>query len=230
MLELYWGSGSPFAWRVMLALEIKKIPYASRLIEFSKKQHRTPEFLAMNPRGKVPVIRDGDFVLSESLAILAYLDRKVPEPPLFGRTAAETGRVWRSVSETISYLEPAADDIVDPIFSGKAVEAAEAITAALPHLHEELQRIEEQLDRSPWLAGDAISAADLVAYPAIETLLRAAGKDAARALDLRLLPLEQHYRRLADWRGRIAALPGYERTYPPHWRAALRPAQTDSVS
>jgi glutathione S-transferase len=144
----------------------------------------------------------------------------MPEPPLFGRTAVETGRVWRSISEAISYLEPAADGIVDPIFSGKAAEAAEAIIAARPHLHEELQRIEEQLDRSPWLAGDVISAAVLVAYPTIETLLRAAGKDAAKPLDLRLLPLEQHYRRIADWRGRIATLPGYERTYPPHWRAA----------
>jgi glutathione S-transferase len=220
MLELYWGSGSPFAWRVMLALEIKKIPYTPHLIEFSKKQHRAPEFLALNPRGKVPLIKDGDFVLSESLAILAYLDRKVPEPPLFGRIPEETGLVWRSVSETISYLEPAADRIVDPIFSGKAVEEADEISAALPPLHDELRRIEDQLNRSSWLAGDAITAADIVAYPAVETLMRAAGKDAAKALNLGLLPLERHYPRIADWRGRIAALPGYERTYPPHWRAA----------
>jgi glutathione S-transferase len=50
--------------------------------------------------------------------------------------------------------------------------------------------------------------------------MRAAGKDAAKALNMGLLPLERHYPRIADWRGRIAALPGYERTYPPHWRAA----------
>jgi glutathione S-transferase len=220
MLELYWGSGSPFAWRVMLALEIKKIPYAPHRLEFSKKQHKAPEFLALNPRGKVPVIRDGDFVLSESLAILAYLDRKVPEPPLFGRTAAETGQVWRSVSETINYLEPAADRIVDPVFSGKTAEEAEEIKVALPHLHDELRRVEAQLNRSSWLAGDAISAADLVAYPAIETLMRAAGKDAVRAFNLGLLPLERNHPAIAAWRGRITALPGYDRTYPPHWRTA----------
>ena len=114
MLEIYWGSGSPFAWRVLLALEIKRIPYASKLIEFSKQQHKAPEFLALNPRGKVPTIRDGDFVLWESLAILAYLDRKVPEPPLFGRTPEDTGRVWRAISEVVSYLEPPGYQIAGP--------------------------------------------------------------------------------------------------------------------
>src|SRR4051812_19147162 len=92
-LQIYWGSGSPYAWRVLLAAELKRIPYESKLLEFSKGDLKTPEFLALNPRGKVPVIRDGDFVLAESMAIMAYLDRKQPEPPLFGRTAEETGRI-----------------------------------------------------------------------------------------------------------------------------------------
>ena len=73
-LEVYWGSGSPYAWRVLLALEIKRTPYVSRLIEFSKKQHKAPEFLALNPNGLVPVIVDGGFVLWESHAILRYLN------------------------------------------------------------------------------------------------------------------------------------------------------------
>ena len=223
MLELYWGSGSPYAWRVMLALEIKQIPYTSHLIEFSKKQHKEPAFLALNPRGKVPVIKDGDFALSESLAILAYLDRKVSEPPLFGRTAQETGRIWRSISETTNYLEEPSIAVVGPLFFNKSAEKADEIRAALPPLHDELKLMETALSRSRWLAGDAISAADIVAHPAIESLLRAAGKDAAKAFDLNLLPLERHYQSIAAWRERIRALPGYERTYPPHWRTAPQP-------
>jgi glutathione S-transferase len=223
MLEIYWGSGSPFAWRALLALEIKKIPYTSHLLEFSKKQHKTPEFLALNPRGKVPLIKDGDFTLSESLAILAYLDRKVPEPPLFGRTATETGVIWRSISETISYLEPLAIRIVGPLFFNKSAEKAEDINAAIAPLHDELKTMERSLSRARWLAGEAISAADIVAHPVIENLLRAAGKDAAKGFDLALLPLERHYPAIAAWRERIRALPGYDRTYPPHWRAAQQP-------
>src|SRR5262247_22931 len=90
-IELYWGSGSPFAWRVMLTLEVKKLPYESKLLEFSKGEHKTPAYLKLNPRGKVPTLKDADYVLSESLAIMSYLDRKYPEPQLFGKTAEETG-------------------------------------------------------------------------------------------------------------------------------------------
>ena len=150
-MEIYWGSGSPFAWRVLLALEVKKIPYTSRLIVFSKGQHKTPEFLALNPRGKVPTIRDGDFVLWESLAILAYLDRKVPEPPLFGRTPEDTGRVWKAISEVVSYLEPPGYQIAGPIFFDKAEENAEKIRAAIDPWHAELKLMEGTLSRSPWL-------------------------------------------------------------------------------
>ena len=85
-IELYWGSGSPFAWRVMLTLEVKKLAYESKLLEFSKGEHKTPAYLRLNPRGKVPTLKDGDFAVYESIAIMAYLDRKYPEPPLFGKT------------------------------------------------------------------------------------------------------------------------------------------------
>ena len=220
MLDVYWGSGSPFAWRVLLALEIKGLPYRSNLIEFSKRQHKTPEFLALNPRGKVPVIRDGSFVLSESLAILAYLDRKSPEPPLFGLSAEEAGRIWHSISETISYLEPTGYKIVAPIFFDRTEESAEDIRAAVQPLRAELAGMERKLDHAAWLGGDRISAADVVAHPVIEMILRAAAKESAKRFDLGLAPFEDHYPRLSTWRERIRSLPGYERTYPPHWRAS----------
>ena len=83
-VEIYWISGSPFSWRVLLTAEVKGIPYEGKLLEASKGEHKTPEFLAINPLGRVPAIRDGNFTLHESLAIMIYLDRKHPNPPLFG--------------------------------------------------------------------------------------------------------------------------------------------------
>src|SRR5579885_1995252 len=56
-LGIFWGSGSPFSWRVLLGAHIKGLEYESRLLEFSKGHLKAPEFLQMNPRGKVPVIR-----------------------------------------------------------------------------------------------------------------------------------------------------------------------------
>src|SRR5690348_4704666 len=135
-LEIHWGAGSPYAWRVMLALELKRIPYESKLLEFSKAQNKTPEFLAMNPRGKVPVIRDGDFVLAESIAILAYLDRKVPEPPIFGRTAEETGRIWAEIAAFDSYMRDPITILNRWMFGDKprTTEHDEALAKVTPEL------------------------------------------------------------------------------------------------
>ena len=55
-LELWWGSGSPYSWRALLALEHKRLPYVSHLVQFSKQEHRSPQMLQMNPRGRVPVL------------------------------------------------------------------------------------------------------------------------------------------------------------------------------
>ena len=72
-LTFYYGSGSPFAWRVWLALEHKQIAYELKVLSFDRGDTRTPEFLAINPRGRVPTIVHDGFKLWESLAILEYL-------------------------------------------------------------------------------------------------------------------------------------------------------------
>ena len=104
-LEIWWGSGSPYSWRALLALEYKQLPYVSHLVQFAKQEHKAPALVKMNPRGRVPVVKDGDYVCFESLAILHYLDRKYPQPPLFGRTAEEAGTIVRVICEYQSYAE-----------------------------------------------------------------------------------------------------------------------------
>lgn len=217
-LELYWGSGSPFAWRVMLTLEVKRLPYESRLLEFSKEEHKSPGYLKLNPRGKVPTLKDGDFVLYESLAIMSYLDRKHPDPPIFGRTPQETGLIGREISETDSYLGEPGAKIVRPVFFGKGLEKTEEIQEAAATIRRELKRIDTTLANSAWLVGAQISAADIALFPLIQILLRAASKEAAKPLNLGFFPLAQSYPNIAGWVKRVEAIPGYERTYPPHWK------------
>lgn len=217
-LELYWGSGSPFAWRVMLTLEVKGLAYQSRLLEFSKGDHKAAGFLKLNPRGKVPLLKDDDFVLNESLAIMAYLDKKYPEPPLFGTLPQETGLIWHAVMETEAYLLSAGDKVIRPVFFGKGLDETEKIQQAAQAVRQELQRIDRELSGSTWLVGKQISAADISLFPLVQTILRAAGKDAAKSLKLEFLPLADTFPNLSAWVNRIEALPGYERTYPPHWR------------
>ena len=217
-LELYWGSGSPFAWRVMLTLEVKRLTYQSRLLEFSKGDHKAPAFLKLNPRGKVPVLKEDDFVLNESLAIMAYLDKKRREPPLFGTSPQETGLVWRAVMETEAYLLTAGDKVIRPVFFGKGLDETDKIQEAAQIVRQEFKRIDRELSGATWLVGKQISAADISLFPLVQTIMRAAGKDAAKSLNLQLLPLADTFPNLAAWVKRIEALPGYERTYPPHWR------------
>jgi len=217
-LEVYWGSGSPFAWRVLLTLEVKQLPYESKLLSFTKREHKSPEYLALNPRGKVPVLKDGDFVVYESLAVMAYLDKKYPERPIFGASPEDRGTIWRMVSENVAYVCDPIQKIVAPLFVGNVAEKKAEIRDAAVAVTTELSRLERILETSTWLFGNSTSAADISVFPWIQSLLRAAAKDEAKSLDLGFLPFETHYPHVAAWARRIEQIPGYERTYPPHWR------------
>jgi glutathione S-transferase len=215
--ELFWISGSPFAWRVLLALEWKRVPYQSHLLERSKGEHRSPEFLAINPKGQVPVLRDGDVVVRESLAILAYLDRAYPEPPIFGRSAAEAGAIWQEVLES-----GAAADVLErfilPLYFGESVSKEADVRAAVPLVQAELDRLEQRLAGKSWLVGASLSAADMAAYPLVRSVVRAAEKPEAARFETGLTPMAARRPGVAAWMARIEALPNYDRTFPPHWR------------
>jgi glutathione S-transferase len=219
-IEFYWGSGSPFSWRVMLALEYKRVPYESRRLEFSKGDHRTPAFLAINPRGQVPALRDGDFAVYESSAILHYLERRYPDPPLFGVTPQQHGHVAQALQEIALYLDDPAERFILPMYGGEATarDKQAQVSAALPTVHTELARWERALDGRDWLILDGPSAADFALFSVVKSLQRAASKPWAAAFEPHLMPLSDRYPRIDAWLGRIEQLPGYERTYPPHWR------------
>jgi glutathione S-transferase len=217
-LELWWGSGSPYSWRALLALEYKQLPYVSHLVQFAKQEHRSPQMLKMNPRGRVPVLKDGDYVLYESLAILHYLDREYPQAPLFGSTAEDAGTIARVICEYQSYVEDQiAKLIYNILFQG--VEAhMEDIERALNMVLAEARTIENRLVSSAWLVGESFSAADIIVFPGIQMLMRALDRREAQDLRARLLPLDANFPAIAAWIKRVEALPGYERTYPPHWK------------
>jgi glutathione S-transferase len=217
-IDLYWGSGSPYAWRVLLALEFKHVPYTSHVLQFSKQEHKSPQMLALNPRGRVPVLKDGDYVVFESLAVLYYLDLKYPDPPIFGRTPEEAGVIMRAICEFQAYAEDQVTNILRTVFGLAPSGPAPDLTEAMHVVASEARTIEGRLSKSNWIVGESCSAADMVIFPAIQLLRRALNRPAARDLSSRFLPIETHYPALGRWIARVEALPGYERTYPPHWR------------
>ena len=68
-----WGGGTPRAMRVYWALEELGLEYEHHLVASRSGETQTPEFTALNPRQKVPVLRDGELMLTESAAIVTYL-------------------------------------------------------------------------------------------------------------------------------------------------------------
>ena len=216
--ELYTIAGAPRPWRALLGLVAKGLPFSTRVLEASSKQHKASAFLAINPRGRVPVLVKGDFVLSESLAILAYLERVHPEPPLFGRTAEEHGKVWEQVMAADHYLREAAQSVVGPLLGVRDALPDSALIQAAAVLRDELTRLETRLEHEAYLCGEAISAADCVAFPEVRLTLRTTTRFPEVTARLGLHPLANAFPLLRRWIDRIEALPGYDQTFPAHWR------------
>src|ERR1700747_2732366 len=150
-IDLYWGSGSPYSWRVLLALEFKRLPYTSHLLQFSKQEHKSPQMLALNWRGQGPVLKDGDYVCFESLAVLYYLDLKYPQPPIFGITPEESGVIMRVICEYQAYAEASLLKIVEAVFSGQVDGRFEELSDAMHVVGREARTIEGRLSKEKWI-------------------------------------------------------------------------------
>ena len=100
-MKLYNYFRSSAAYRARIALNLKGIKPENVFIHLLKNEQRTTEYLKVNPQGLVPTLVDGDEVITQSLAIIEYLDETHPEPPLLPGTAADRARI-RSLALTIA--------------------------------------------------------------------------------------------------------------------------------
>jgi glutathione S-transferase len=212
-ITFYYGSGSPFAWRVWLALEAKAVPYELKALSFSAGDLRTPEFAALNPRRKVPVIVDEDFALYESAAILEYLDERFPDAPrLFPGDLRQRAVARRLVLEADLYFAGATDPLLDQLLFRKPEQwDLEAIAKGREGFVKEAARW-ETLIAGDWVAGPGPGAADFTLYPHAALLLRMDRRKPD--LDLPAIPGPV----FRAWMARVEALPFFAGTVPPHWR------------
>jgi len=212
-ITLYYGSGSPYAWRVQLALEHKALPYERKLLSFSAGDTRKPEFIALNPRHTVPTIVDGDFVLYESNAITEYLEDAYPGrgAPLFPGDAKTRATIWRLMMEIDSYGDKAVDGVTTYVFATKPEEREpQKLVAARAAVTEEFAQMSRYI-KGDFLVGP-LSAADFSLYPLVAFMYRAKVKLPDFDADILLTPA------LKAWKARMEALPFFEQTVPPHWK------------
>src|ERR1700730_973029 len=100
-LKLYGYFRSSAAFRVRIALNLKKLDYETAAIHLRRNDQAKPDYLAVNPQGLVPALDDGGRTLIQSLAIIEYLDEAYPDPPLLPKDPAERARV-RALAEIVA--------------------------------------------------------------------------------------------------------------------------------
>ncbi|KAJ8286039.1 hypothetical protein GJAV_G00033870 [Gymnothorax javanicus] len=169
VLEVYLDLLSQPCRAVHIFLNHNKIPHAVKLVALRKGENKTPEFTRLNPMQKVPVMVDNGFVLTESDAILKYLATNYNAPEhWYPRLPEKRGRVDEYTAWHHSNTRPHASKvfIMEVLLArmfGKPPDP-EKLKRAVGELSETLDKLEDMfLKRQPFLCGDDITLADLLA-------------------------------------------------------------------
>lgn len=164
-LYSYWRSSC--SWRVRIALNLKGIPHEIVPVHLVRGEHEAADHRARSPLGQVPALETEHGALSQSMAILEYLEEVYPTPALLPRDAWQRGQV-RAVAEAInSGIQPiqnlAVTRHVASTFQGDAtVWNRHWITRGLDRLEPVAQATRAQ---GPFFFGDAPTLADLCLVP-----------------------------------------------------------------
>jgi glutathione S-transferase len=209
---LYYASGSPYAWRVWLALEHKGVSYELKKVSFDAGDLGTDAYAALNPRKRVPVIVHDGFALYESAAIVEYIEELWPDAPnLFSRDLHRRAVERRMVREADQYFaEPLELLVGEVLFKQAESRSPHRIDEAYTRMKQELDFWETRIE-GVFLAGD-LSAADFTLYPEIALARRIGSRNPG------LEPRGFIGANVAAWMSRMEALPVVQRTWPPHWR------------
>jgi glutathione S-transferase len=168
---------NPRRLRIFVAEKGLKIP--SEQVDLMTGQNRTPEFLAKNPAGGLPVLEldDGSY-LAESVAICRYLEALYPEPNLMGRELREQAMIemWQRRVE-LGLFGPVsrAFQNTNPLFAGRITQFKDYGAAQLASAQQHLQWLDGQLGDREFIAADRFTIADITALVAVEFGMQVAG-------------------------------------------------------
>ena len=153
-IKLYDFPSSPNCQRVKVVLAEKKLPYETVPVDLKKGEQKKPDYLKLNPYGKVPVIIDGATVLYESCIINEYLDEKYPEPALMPKDHAKKAKVRILIDYGMNHLDSPYQKIRMELTKDAKERSQETIDKAKQDLKNLLQRLEREIGEQPYLAGD----------------------------------------------------------------------------
>lgn len=206
-MKLYSSPGSPNALRTRaVAYELGLDPEIVT-VSIQKGENRTPEFLALNPHGRVPTLVDGDVVLWESRAIDAYLATKYPERGLYPadlvqRAVIDEWSYWQAIHLGPSMQRVAFERVQKKAF-GRGEPDEAAIAGELKPIADMLGILDAALAGKEWIAG-TLSIADFAL--ASTFMLRKPAKLGVEA-----------FPNVTAWIERLEALPSWQKAIAP-WK------------
>lgn len=194
-IELYHWEPCANSGELLILLHEKGIPFRSHYVDLLQFEQLSPAFLALNPRGQVPVLRHAGHVLTETTLILEYLEAVFPHPVLAPARLADRYRMQVWLKWADEYVAPplclcgwqqrmlsqmqqrdltAIAARVASLPPDRQVLLTAALSASFPEdqitraqasLQVAVCRLEDALAESPWLAGEAYSLADIALFP-----------------------------------------------------------------
>jgi glutathione S-transferase len=204
-MRLYYNPLSPNVRRVRLTAAVLGLELDEKRLDFAKGEHKSAEYLALNPNGAVPTLVDGDFVLTESRAIMQYLASKKPESGLLPRDEAARADVTRWQFWDASHFSPQMGSLgFEKVFKGMmglGEPDQGKIQEALGNFRRFGAVLNKRLERTHYIVGSALTLADLTIASSLMY---------ARQIDVPLAEFPQ----VEAWFSRMTELEGWKRSAP----------------
>ena len=172
-MKLYDYGTAPNPRKVRIFLAEKGVEYELVQVDMTKREHKSPEFLKMNPSGKVPVLEidDGRY-LSESIAICRYLEGVYPQPNLFGVDAFEMGHIEmrNRQMETELWSQIGVSWVNGPVMAKMGIykQIPEAKAASDANVKNYYERLDRELAVSDYIAGSRFTVADITLLTGVD--------------------------------------------------------------
>jgi glutathione S-transferase len=154
MIKLYDFKSSPNCQRVKVVLAEKNLTYEIVPVDLRKQEQKKPEYLKLNPYGKVPVLTDDFTVLYESLIINEYLNEKYPDPPLMPKDPGGKAKARILIDYGMAHFDSAYQKLRMELMKDPKEQSQPIIDGAKSDLKKLLQRFEDEIGDQPYLMGD----------------------------------------------------------------------------
>ncbi|OYQ66110.1 glutathione S-transferase [Pseudanabaena sp. SR411] len=203
-MKLYYFPPSPNTRKVHAVAIHLQLPIDLRLVDLQKGEQHHPEFVQLNPTGRVPVLQDGDFILWESTAIMQYLASQVPNS-LWSEDPQIRADIMRWQSWQLAHWYPVCQPLQFENFVKSLLQLDEpdqqVVQQATDRFHKEASVLNNHLANREYLASNTLTLADF-----------SVASDLTYAIPARF-PLE-NYQHIQAWYARIEQLPAWQQTAP----------------